>query len=235
MGKKQNANKQDKKLKKEKKAKAEADKIIADAITKVKERPKTKYDDERKEGISDEAWVLGARVRELREQGEPWWSIARDLELEGFGQSATTGKKGAARASAAYKTAFGDFPRTFKRGGYKGPIERNEHVRELKKMKKAEAKAIAKSGKSVIDMDMPPEDIAAMLKGRRIKWFSTELVPEGIDYEACVHPTAPMYIFEENGTMVVEFREQHRRAPMDIRWHPAQKRTVRLRQIYSVK
>lgn len=242
--------KQDKKIKKQKKGKAKAEEIIAEAKAKVKTgnmtgqvkglpQPKTtvttKFDGERKEGIADDVFLLGARVRELRDEGEPWWAIAKALELEGAGDSATTGKKGAARARTAYKAAFGDFPRTFKRGGYKGPHEPNANVAALKKMKRAEAKAIAKAGKAVITADMSDEEVAGMLKGRRIKWFSTETVKDGLDLEAAVHPKAPLYIMGDGDDRVIEFREEHRRAPKEARWVPAQIRTVRLRQIYSVR
>lgn len=241
--------KQDKKIKKQKKGKAKAEAIIAEAKAKktgnmtgqVKGLPQPKtavttpFDGERVEGITDEQFLLGVKVRQLRDEGEPWWSIARALEMEGAGDSATTGKKGAARARGAYKVAFGDFPRTFKRGGYKGPVERNEHVAALKKMKRAEAKAIAKAGKAVITSDMSDEEVAGMLKGRRIKWYSTETVADGLDLEACIHPKTPLYIMGEGDERVIEFREQHRRAPVDVKWVPAQIRTVRLRQIYSVR
>jgi hypothetical protein len=235
--------KQDKKIKKQKKGKAKAEAIIAETKAKVAAKPDkaivtlrpTKFDSERKDGITDEQFMLGVRVRELRDQGEPWWAIARDLEMEGAGSSATTGKKGAARARTAYKVAFGDFPRTFRRGGGKGPIERNANVAALKKMKRAEAKAIAKAGKAVITSEMSDEEVAGMLKGRRIKWFSTETVADGLDLEACVHPKAPLYIMGEGDARVIEFREEHRRAPKEDRWVPGQIRTVRLRQIYSVR
>lgn len=225
--------KQDKKIKKHKKAKQEAEAIIEQAVAKVKAT--TKWDSERSAGCDDETFALGVKVRELRDQGEPWWAIARDLELPGFGNSATTGKKGAARARTIYKAAFGDFPRTFKRGGYKGPVERNEHIREMKKQKRSELKAQAKAGKSVIKPDMSDEEVAGMLKGRRIRWYSTETVAAGMDSEACIHPRSPFYIMGEGEDRVIEFREQHRRAPVGIRETPAQIRTVRLRQIYSVK
>lgn len=237
--------KQSKAIAKHKKAAKDADLIITKAVKKVKATPATppnsavlaKWADERVEGITDEQFALGVRCRELREEGEPWWAIAKHLELEGAGDSATTGKKGAARARNVYKIAFGSFPRTFKTGAYKGPIERNERVKELKAMKKREARAIAKAGKSVIGADVPDEEVAAMLRGRRIKWFSTEVVPEGLDYEACVFPNphVPIYIEGEGDDRIIQFREQHRRAPVAVRGIPAQTRTVRLRQIYSVR
>lgn len=230
--------KQDKRVKKAKKAKKQADEIVAKSVAKAKASTKAtdeKWASERVDGCSDEAFALGCRVRELREAGEPWWAIARDLELQGYGQSATTGKKGAARARSAYKAAFGDFPRTFTKGKYKGKAEKNAHILEMKKQRRADLKAQAKAGKSVIDPNLPDEDVAEMLKGRKIRWFSTEYVPEGIDYEAAVHPRAPLYIEGEGEERVIEFREQHRRAPVGIREIPAQTRTVRLRQVYSVK
>jgi hypothetical protein len=144
--------KQDKKIKKAKAGKAKAEKIIEETVEKVTAKPSltSKYDSERVEGCSDEDFALGVRCRELREEGEPWWAIARAMELPGAGDSATTGKKGASKARNVYKAAFGSFPRTFKTGVYKGKAERNEQVRELQRQKKAERRAIAKAGKSVI-------------------------------------------------------------------------------------
>jgi hypothetical protein len=237
--------KQGKSIKKAKKGKADAEVIIAKAKKKATAAPApaslaaapAKYVSDRVEGCTDEAFLLGVRCRELREEGEAWWAIARAMDLEGAGDSATTGKKGAARARNVYKAAFGSFPRTFKTGAYKGPVERNERVRELKAQKKKELKAIAKAGKSVIKADVPDEEVAEMLRGRKIRWYSTEIVPDGADYEAAVHPNAhvPIYIEGEGDDRVIEFREQHRRAPLAVRNIPAQTRTVRLRQIYSVK
>lgn len=227
--------KQEKHAKKKKAAKKKADKIVDDAVKKVKAKAApSKYDGERADGCSDEEFALGVRVRELREEGEAWWAIARALELEGHGTSATTGKKGAARARTVYKKAFGSFPRTFKTG--RSPQEKNERVRELQKTKKAERRALAKAGKSVISPDMPDEEVAAMLKGRRIQWWvQSELVPDGMNMEACIHPHSPLYIIGEGEDRVIEFREQHRKAPVAYRMMPANTRTVRLSQIYSVR
>lgn len=240
--------KQDKRVKREKAAKKQADEIVKKAKKKVKETAPpshpsadlavqypASWDGERIEAASDEQWNLAVQVRLLREQGEPWWAIARDMELPGAGNSATTGKKGASRARNVYKAGFGSFPRTFKTGGYKGKQERNERVRELAATKKKERLAAAKAGRSVIGPDVPDEEVAEMLKGRRIRWYSTEIVPTGFDQEVCIHPTAPFYIEGDGLERVIHFREQHRRAPVDVRWMPAQNRTVLLRQIYSVK
>jgi hypothetical protein len=245
MGKKQNVgpSKQDKRIKKEKAAKEVADSIVEKAIEKAKKEAVKKmglpsypaeWDGEKKEGVSDVDWLAAISVRLLREEGEPWWAIAKALEMEGAGDSATTGKKGAARARQAYAKGFGAHPRTFTRGAYKGAQETNNHVLEIRKMKRTEAKARAKAGKSVIKKKVPDEDVALMIRGRKIKWYSTEYFPEGIDYEATVHPSAPIYVYEDAGERVVEFREQHRRAPKDVRHLPAQTRTVRVRQIYAI-
>lgn len=228
--------KQDRAVKKSKKGKAKAEEIISEAVANVATKTTaTKWDSERIEGCSDEDFLLGVRCRELREEGEAWWAIAKALELPGAGDSATTGKKGASRARTVYKAAFGSFPRTFKTGVVKSIADRNEHVREMQKKKKSDLKAVAMAGKSVISEDMSDEDVAGMLKGRKIRWYSNELMPEGVDRECAISPTAPLYIMGEGKDRVIEFREQHRRAPADVRWMPAQIRTVRLRQIYSVK
>jgi hypothetical protein len=230
--------KQDKKIKKAKAGKAKAEKIIEETVEKVTAKPSltSKYDSERVEGCSDEDFALVVLCLELREEGEPWWAIARAMELPGAGDSATTGKKGASKARNVYKAAFGSFPRTFKTGVYKGKAERNEQVRELQRQKKAERRAIAKAGKSVISPDTPDEEVADMLKGRRIKWWvQSDIVPEGMEMEACIHPKTPLYIEGEGEDRVIEFREQHRKAPVEYRLIPAHTRTVRLRSIFEVK
>lgn len=228
--------KQEKRSKKEKDGKKKADLIIAGAVQAIKDRPKTEFDDKRVEGCSDEDFLLGVQVRRLRDQGEPWWAIARDLELTGHGDSATTGKKGAARARAVYKAAFGDFPRTFKRGGYKGAIEKNSNVAALKKQKRSELKAQALQGKSVINPEMPDAELADMIKGRHIKWLvQGDICPEGLEQDAYVHPTALFYVYEEAGHRVIEFRERDPRAPIAYRLIPGRTRTVRVDKIFSVK
>lgn len=237
MGKKQNSNKQGKKLKKMADADAAAQDIIKAAHARVAER-RTPYDAERKEGIEDSAWFLGVQVRQLREEGVAWWAIARDLEMSGAGDSATTGKKGAARARTAYKAAFGDFPRTFKTGGYKGPVEKNEHIAAMKKQKRSELKAQAMSDNPVIEDTLSDEEIAGMLKGRTIKWLITnpEISPEPIEQEAAIHTTWPFYVYiDNNGDRCIEFRERSPRAPVQYRAIPSRIRTVRVKKIFSVK
>jgi uncharacterized protein YhfF len=56
-----------------------------------------------------------------------------------------------------------------------------------------------------------------------------------MEQEACIHPRARMYIEGEGEERVIEFREQHRKAPPGIREIPAHTRTVRLRSIFEVK
>lgn len=236
--------KQDKREKKRKKAEADAERIVAEAKAKVKSKPPKSptipadvpdaWIKERADAATDEQFALGVQCRRLREEGEPWWAIAKAMELQGWGESATTGKKGASRARGVYKAAFGAFPRTFTTG--RSPAEKNERVRELQKTKKAERRLQAKQGKSVIPASMPDEEVAEMLKGRRIRWWvQSDIVPEGMEQEACVHPKAPLYIIGEGEERVIEFREHHRRAPVDVRWVPGPQRTIRLRSIFAVR
>ena len=236
--KKQNANKQGKRLKKMDEANAKAEAIIEDAKKKaVKKMGLPSYpedwDAERKE-CTDVEWLAAISVRLQREDGEPWWAIARNLEMEGAGDSATTGKKGAARARAAYAKGFGSHPRTFTRGAYKGRAETNTNVLEIRKLKRSEAKKKAKAGKSIIKPKVTDAEVAGMIRGRKIKWYSDRLVPDGMDYESHVHPSAPIYIEGDGKNRTVEFREFHKRAPKDVRMIPAQTRTVLVRQIYAI-
>lgn len=225
------ANRQERAARRQKRADKQAEIIIKTAAAEIQAQPK----EERVEGCTDEEFELGSKVRNLRLEGEPWWAIARALDLPGSGDSAVTGKKGAARARLAYAKAFGSFPRTFKKHGSKTPVEKNEHVREMAKTKKAERMAAAKAGKSVIPEDMPDEEVARMLKGRKIKWYTVSTItPEGMDHEANVHPKADLFIIGEGLDRIVEFREFHKQAPIDYRWMPAHSRSVKLSTIYSV-
>lgn len=226
------ATKQDRRTKAYRDAKKQAEKQIAE--TKARINGAETWASERKEGCTDEEYALGVKCRQLREEGEPWWAIARAMELEGAGDSATTGKKGAARARTVYARAFGAHPRTFKTG--RTEVEKNEHARELRAKKVSDRKREAKAGKSVISKKISDEDLAAMLKGRTIRWWiQSEFVPEGMEQEATIHEGYPLYIIGEGKSREIEFREKHKRAPIDVRWRPGPIRTVRVRQIFQVK
>lgn len=229
--------KQDRRDKKRKKAKRQADKIVAEAIVKAKAKPAlpTKWANERA-NCTDEEWVLGVHCRELREEGEPWWAIGRAMELEGYGNSAVTGKKGAARARTVYAKAFGSHPRTFTKGARDTLVPVNENVKALRQQKKVDRKEKAKKGKSVIPKTLSDQAVADMLKGKRIRWITHPFGDEAtMDNEACIHPRAPLYIIGEGKKRQIEFHEEHRTAPVSVRWMPAHIRTVRLKNIYEVR
>lgn len=228
--------KQDKRLKKERKAAEKAAAILEEAVANLE----PKDYGQRPENCTEAEWATACAVRGLREQGEAWWAIAKTLGLPGAGDSASTGKAGAAQARKAYSKGFGAHPRSFTRGqGRTTSREKNETAKAINKITKRERRAQVRSGKHVIDPEMPSEELAEMLKGRKVQWLVK--LPDigeedpGFEMEAWVHPTYPIYIEGEGAERVIEFREQHKRAPQDVRWMPAHIRTIRLSRIFGVK
>lgn len=219
---------QAKTAKKVKKAAADAIEIVSQAVSTVSTK--------RKQGCTDEDWAVACQVRDLRDAGTAWWAIAQTLGLPGAGTSASTGKAGAAQARKAYAKGFGSHPRSFTRGQGRTRREKNEHVKAINQSSKRDRVALVRSGKAAIDPDIPSAELAAMLKGRKVQWMIIgDIAPLGLEQEAWVHPSAPIYIEGEGADRIIEFREQHRRAPVDVRWMPAHIRTVRLSRIHSIK
>lgn len=187
---------------------------------------------------------LGHEVKRLRDEGMQWWAIGQALGLEGAGDSAVTGKKGAGRARALYKKAFGEVPRSQAvRGTGKASREKNETVKELKKVSKEDRKASVKAGVHVLDEAMTDEEVIAAVQGRVIGWTSNlhDIDGEGTHYfesEEAVHPTAPITIEWTKGLeseRCIVFRIQDRRAPLSVRGIPGATRTVRVSRIHTVR
>ena len=215
--------KQEATAKKVKKAKAQAGVIIQEAV----------------ESLSG---PTGAQVKELRDTGMAWWAIGRELGLEGAGESAATGKKGASRARALYRKAFGEVPRSQAvRGTSKEARESNDTVRSMKKTSKDKRKEIVRSGKAFISEEMSDEDLIEAVRGRTIGWTSNlnDLDGKGDHYseqEACVHPKTSITItIGPDDRRVLNFREYDKTAPLNVRAIPAGARSVRVAQIHTVR
>lgn len=231
--------KQEKASKKAKQAAAKAAEIIDQAVAAVKAKAieATAYDAERKEGCTDEEWLLAVQVREQRDAGVAWWQIAQTLGLPGAGASASTGKAGAAQARKAYAKGFGAHPRSFTRGQGRTRREKNETVRTINATtKRARVEKVRTGLGGAIDPAIPNEELADILKGRKIQWMIMgDICPEGLEKEAWIHPKAPLYVIGEGAERQIEFREYDPKAPLAVRALPGHIRTVRLDRIFSVK
>lgn len=223
--------KQERAAKRRKKAQQQAEQIIETTRAAVQAKPSS-----RAEGCTDEEWALAQQVKVLRDEGVPWWQIAKDLELPGAGHSATTGKKGAANARKAYAKGYGSHPRTFTRGQGKTRAEKNERVKEVQQATKRSRVEKVRKGESVIPPDISNEELAAMVKGRKISWMIMgDHCPDGMEQEAWVHPQTPLYIEGELGDRTIEFRSMDKGAPVAFRMVPAHIRTVRIDRIFAIK
>jgi hypothetical protein len=195
-----------------------------------------KFESERAEKATDEEFKIGCKVRVLRDEGTAWWQIARDLEMEGAGDSATTGKKGAARARQAYAKAFGSHPRTFTKGSKAFSAEKNEHVAAANTVTKAERVAKVKKGKSGIKgiKKMTDEQLEAMLVGRKITWIIQ--TQDGELHEAArVHRNGFKVVDYPSGRGI-EFREAEEKSKIGgVRGIPSRYRCVLLTNIHTVK
>jgi hypothetical protein len=229
--------KQTKRDKKAKAGKEQAEAIIEQAVEAVASKAEAVEYGDRPETCTEAEWATACAVRGLREQGEAWWAIAQTLGLPGAGSSAATGKAGASQARKAYAKGFGAHPRSFTRGQGRTRREKNETVRTLSQTtKRAKVEKVRSGTGGVIDPNIDSAELAEMLKGRKVQWMIIgDAAPDGLEQEAWVHPTAPIYIEGEGADRQIEFREQHKRAPQEVRWMPAHIRTVRLSRIFNVK
>lgn len=214
-------NRQERRVKAEKKAAAQADAIVADAIEKVKAKRGEATDEER---------ALAQQVKELRDGGMAWWQIGFTLGLPGSADNVAQGKSGASRARGLYKKAFGSLPATArsmaaKTGGAFG------HGPKPVGTKRRDA-IVRDPGTESMFTDHSDEDIANMLRGKRIVWTNTVA---GIQEEARVHEKARIAIVEMPSGRAVQFREaQGNDVPMSHRGLPGMYRTVRLEAIVRV-
>lgn len=195
-----------------------------------------KYEKDRDKKATDEQFKLGCKVRQLRDEGVAWWAIARDLELEGAGTSAATGKKGASRARQAYAKAFGSHPRSFTKGAKAFNAEKNEHVVKAQQVKQHDRIAKVKKGKVGIKgiTKLDDEQLESMLVGRKITWI---IPTEG----GALHETARVHakgfeVVKFPSGKGVNFREAEEKSKVGgVRGMPSRYRSVLLKNIHTVK
>jgi hypothetical protein len=187
-------------------------------------------------------FIIAASVRFLRDQGgTAWWAIGKALGLPGAGDSAATGKAGAAFARKMYAKGFGSTPRTQKE---RKPVsewkkEKNEARIELKAIPKSERIAIVKAGKPALDMALPDQTIVEMLMGRSIAWYINlatlcDSPDDFYEQTADIHRRM-IYITGEGEDRTLHFKEVDRSGPIPLREVGGVTRSVRLRAIHSVK
>lgn len=214
-------NRQERRVKAEKKAAAKAEAIVAEAIEKVKGKRGQTTDEER---------ALGQQVKELRDTGMAWWQIAYTLGLPGSADNVAQGKSGASKARALYKKAFGSLPQTArslaaKTGGTFG------HGPKPVGTKRRDA-IVRDPATASMFVDHSDEDIVNMLRGKRIVWTNGIA---GMQEEARVHEKAKITIAEFPSGKAVQFREAcGNDVPLSHRWIPGMYRTVRLEAIVRV-
>lgn len=194
------------------------------------------YASERAAAATDEEYALGCKVRALRDQGEAWWAIAAALKLDGYGDSAKTGKRGAGKARRAYAAAFGSHPRTQRKERKGGaPAERNENAAKVQQQRREDRLAKVRGGESVLDLTLTDAELEDMLRGRKIHWMTMGTGGlDPVERVATVHPDVGVMVEGEGEDRVLHFREYHSSAPVDVRWMPAQHRTIPLVQIYEI-
>lgn len=209
--------KQDKRDKKAKAAKVKADAIVAEAVETVKRKRGT---------VTDEDRALGQRVKELRDQGKPWWQCAFEMGLPGSADRLPEGKPGAHRARTLYKAAFGSLP---------------ERVRKTSDRERAARKDVIKAepGVPLFTEDDHEDTIVEKVRGKRVTW--DVFTPDGEFIKsdsAVVHERCAVEVLQGNdGKWFLRFRASHERdnsVPMAYRPVPGQYHNVLLTRITRV-
>jgi hypothetical protein len=243
---------QERAAKKRRQADLKFDAVLTAALEKVRANRELRPDDTDAEVWGEaaesegEELELALAVRHLRDtQGVAWWTIGQMLGLPGAGDSAATGKAGAAFSRKLYARAFGSAPRTQKErgtgdGAKRKKAEQNEDRAALKKTPKVERVEMVRAGKSVIREDATDDEIIAMLAGGRTISWTINL--NNVDHKgdrffeqtADVH-LRNVWVREMNGERVVMFHQVFREGPWKYREMAGPVRVVRVRAIHSVR
>lgn len=221
------------------KATKKAEKVVA---AKLAAGPVTDaYDTERPDGVAEEAWKLAVAIRHLRDAGESWWRVGYLLGFEGAnGDTLAESRKAAPRVRAAYDAVFGDHPKAVRQKPVKAPPEKDPVVAGMKRQKVGDRRAAARTGHAHIPIDMPDDEVAAMLVGRKISWVTNmnDLDHKGdrfIENTAHVHPTADIRVEMIGSHRCVHFVEVEEGATGKHRNIGTGLRTVRVDRIHTIK
>lgn len=209
-------------------------------------RVRTQVADKAGSGGSVDQATECKRLRD--EQGMAWWLIGKTLGLPGAGDSATTGKSGAARARSLYRAANGGAPapRTRAERTHNGNTRTPRHAGNSGS--KLDRKLTLVEKGHVIPEDMEDEAVLAMIKGRTIEWaINLADLWEGPDHwmnmECRVHPVDCIMeeeLCKRDGSRVVRFREflgydDDKRSATFGQALGGQTRTVRVNAIHTVR
>jgi hypothetical protein len=144
-------------------AATQAKEIIAEETAKVIAK---RNEPARLKGCSDEDYALAMKVRSLREQGAAWWAIGQQMGLKGAGNSAKSGKTGAAHARRLWEKAW-------------GPTYKDTSVpRETKAIKRE--RALTQPGKPYFSGDATDLEIIDAVQGREITWLTRLAAGDGV-------------------------------------------------------
>jgi hypothetical protein len=233
-------NRQEKADKANKKAKKKADEIVDKAVAAAVTKAATPKRGGLKPGEDD----LAAQVKELRDGGMAWWAVGQALGLKGAGDSATTGKGGAAQARRLYAAVNGgSYPRKQR---MRKPAD--ETLNGVQGSRKGDV-VKATPGEPMFDKSTMDEEVIDALKGKRIEWDMYVYNPQTGQHDhyagrndAIVHPKMSITIDDARdqdginmGDRIVNFREaQGNDVPLQYRGTPGAYRSVRLSRIVKV-
>lgn len=221
-------NRQERRVRAEKKADQEAEAIVASAIENVQAEG-------RKRGEASAAEIeQGHEVKRLRDAGLAWWAIAHEMGLPGSADNVKAGKSGASKARRLYAAAFGALPATPRSlaktrpdGFAKGA--RPEGTRRKDTIRRDPAAA------SMFQEDAPAPEIIEGLVGKKITWLNALTQTEE---ESRVHKTG-IAIRDVAGHRCLDFRVDHYhdhfpKETAQYRVVPGIQRTIRLSAILRV-
>ena len=223
---------QERTAKADKKAKATAEAVVAEAVGQAVAKAK-------RGALPAEHAALADEVKRLRETGMAWWQIGHELHLPGSADNVAQGKGGAAYARKIWKAAFGDVPRVQNRDGSRRDTEKNATVKAIKKQRKVDRVEQVRTGVAVINENMSDDEILEMLRGRTIGWsFDMDRLDhkgeQFVEQEAGIHHRFAK-IEMHKGERCIAFREYDATAPLKVRGVPGPTRIVRLSTIHTVR
>ncbi len=236
---KSTVNRQERRVKKEKKAAEQADSIIAAAVADVKEKGRKARE------VSAEETEQGAEVVRLRGTGMAWWLIAYTLGLPGSADNVKQGKSGASKARRLYVLASGGpLPPTARSLAAKQPDPFGTGAKPVGQRTRRDVIRKAPATDSMFTPDHTEEEICEMLRGKRLTFINSIT---GTEEQVRVHRDSKIVVslVKEPGWhppltlgRAVTFRDgdaqDDRGLEMKFQGMPGSTRTVRLSAIVRV-
>lgn len=161
------ANRQERRVKKERKADEQAEAIISETVERVKEEGR-----KRGEATAEEI-EKGLEVKRLRDEGMAWWQIAFTLGLPGSADNVKQGKSGASRARRLYVVATGGpLPATPRSLAKKQPDPFGNGAKPQGVQKRGVIKKSPQMA-SMFDEPLTGQEIGEMLRGKKITYINS--------------------------------------------------------------